>query len=126
MNVLVDTSVWIEHFRRGNDALVELLALDLVSIHPMILLELACGTPPAPRAKTLNDLSMLKSTRVSTLSEIQGFVERHQLYGQGCGLVDVSLLCSVIITPNTRLWSIDKRLDALAIRFGVGYQAKTH
>ena len=126
MNVLVDTSLWVEHFRRKNDVLIELLALDLVLTHPMILLELACGTPPEPRAKTLNDLAMLHSARVSMLGEIQAFVERHQLYGQGCGLVDVSLLCSAIITPNTRLWSIDKRLDALAARFGVAYQAKIH
>ncbi len=126
MNVLADTSVWVEHFRQQNDALGELLALDVVSIHPMILLELACGTPPAPRAKTLKDLAMLKSVRVSTLSEIQTFVERHKLYGQGCGLVDVSLLCSVIITPNAQLWTLDKRLNALAVRFGVAYQAKTH
>ncbi len=30
--VLVDTSVWVDHFRSGNDALVELLELDLVMV----------------------------------------------------------------------------------------------
>lgn len=37
--VLVDTSVWIDHFRRRNEALVNLLTLDLAFTHPMIVAE---------------------------------------------------------------------------------------
>ena len=48
MNVLIDTSVWVDHFHRRNDALVDLMELDLALTHPMVLVELACGTPPAP------------------------------------------------------------------------------
>ena len=58
--VLVDTSVWIEHFRRGSAPLAELLAGDAVRMHPLVLLELACGSPPAPRARTLADLARLR------------------------------------------------------------------
>lgn len=53
--VLVDTSVWVDHFRRHNDNLVELLEFDLVWVHPLVAGEIACGTPPN-RVQTLSDL----------------------------------------------------------------------
>ncbi len=56
--VLVDTSVWIDHFRNRNEALVNLLNQDLALTHPMVIGEIACGTPPAPRTQTLGDLGL--------------------------------------------------------------------
>ncbi len=47
--VLVDTSVWVDHFRHGNPALVRLLAQDAVLVHPLVLGEIACGTPNASK-----------------------------------------------------------------------------
>ncbi len=46
MTVIVDSSVWIAHFKRRNDHLVELLEADEVYCHPYVIGELACGTPP--------------------------------------------------------------------------------
>lgn len=60
MSVLIDTSVWTDHFRNGNTGLVDLIGKDLVLTHPMVLGELACGTPPVPRAQTLGYLSLLQ------------------------------------------------------------------
>ena len=54
--VLADTSVWIAHFRKPNRTLQTLLSADQVLCHPMVLIEIACGTPPAPRERTLSDL----------------------------------------------------------------------
>ena len=122
MSVLVDTSVWVDHFRRANAALVHLVTRDQALTHPMVVVELACGTPPAPRTKTLGDMALLGSVRQATLDEVQAFIERERLYGLGCGLVDLVLLCSVLITPNTRLWTMDKRLHDLAARFDVSYE----
>ena len=34
--VLVDTSVWVAHFRQRDDALVNLLQADKVLMHPMV------------------------------------------------------------------------------------------
>lgn len=53
--VLADTSVWIAHVRKSNPALQAMLSADQVLCHPMVLIEIACGTPPAPRKRTLND-----------------------------------------------------------------------
>lgn len=119
--VLVDTSVWVDHFRNGNDTLVDLIDLDLVLIHPMVIAELACGTPPAPRVRTLDDLSLLRQCEQVSLGEIRHFIERERLYGLGCGLVDMALLASTLITPGIGLWTLDKRLAELAKRFNVAY-----
>lgn len=119
--VLVDTSVWIDHFRRGRAALIDLLARDAVLMHPHVLLELACGTPPAPRARTLADLGRLRPARQATPAELLDFIEREALYGQGCGLVDIGLLAAARLTPGARLWTLDRRLAALAARLGVAW-----
>ena len=124
--VLVDTSVWVDHFRHRNEALVGLLNLDAVLTHPMILVELACGTPPAPRVQTLKYIGLLQQSQQIGLSEIMGFLEDHMLYGLGCGLVDMALLASALATPGAQLWTVDKRLAALAERFDVMYQPAPH
>jgi predicted nucleic acid-binding protein len=124
--VLIDTSVWVDHFRRGQDGVVRLLEQDRALMHPMVLLELACGTPPAPRARTLSDLGLLQNARQASWREVMDFVEREQLYGLGCGLVDLTLLASALITPGACLWSMDKRLAALTLRFGISHAPPIH
>jgi hypothetical protein len=54
------------------------------------------------------------------------FIERERLFGLGCGLVDLLLLCSTLLTPSARLWTLDKRLSALAERFGVMHAPTPH
>lgn len=124
--VLIDTSVWVEHFRQRNGALMDLLAADLALMHPMVLAELACGTPPAPRAQTLRDLGLLAQTQQASVREVMDFIEREKLYGLGCGAVDVFLLASTLMTPGAELWTLDKRLAALSERFGVGHRPAVH
>jgi len=119
--ILVDTSVWVDHFKNRNEALVCLLLSDSALIHPLIIAELACGTPPAPRTQTLNNLRQLRLCNQAGLQEVEEFIEREALYGLGCGLIDLQLLASVLITPGAKLWTLDKRLARLAGRFGVDY-----
>ena len=121
MKVLVDTSMWVDHFRYGQPALMQLLTLDAVLIHPYVVAELACGTPPAPRRRTLDDLARLRPAVQASQHELLDFIEREQLYGMGCGMVDLALLASTLLSPRTQLWTLDKRLATLASRFGVAY-----
>lgn len=121
--VLVDTSVWIDHFRNGNNELQFLLEQDLVFAHPLIIAEIACGTPPAPRAQTLSNLGLLASISQASLQETMAFIDREVLYGLGCGLIDMMLLASTLITPSVQLWTFDKRLAALGARFNVVYRS---
>ena len=89
----------------------------------MILLELACGTPPAPRGRTLGDLKTLQQSIVATTVETLELAEREQLQDLGCGAVDLSLLASVLLTSDTLLWTLDKNLDALSTRMGVAFRS---
>ena len=122
MSVLIDTSVWVDHFRNRNQNLINLIEMDIALTHPMVLVELACGTPTAPRTQTLNDIGLLQPVKQVSVGELMEFIERETLYGLGCGLVDIALLASTLITPGARLWTLDKRLAGLAERFGAAYQ----
>lgn len=124
-SVLVDTSVWVDHFRRSNDALADLLERDLVMTHPLVVGEIACGTPPN-RIQTLAYLDSLQPTQQASVREAVAFIERERLFGAGCGLVDVLLLASTLMTPGVELWTLDKRLCALAERFGVIHRPTLH
>jgi predicted nucleic acid-binding protein len=116
--ILIDTSVWVSHFRQANPQLGNLLLQDEVLIHPMIIGELACDTPPN-RSQTLADLKLLAPVKIATHEEVITLIERHQLFGMGCGWVDVNLLASVLLTPDARLWTLDKRLIKMAEQLGV-------
>ena len=120
-HVLADTSVWIAHFRKPNPALQTLLSADQVLCHPMVLIEIACGTPPAPRQRTLSDLRQLRATTVANTDETLALIEREQLQDSGCGAVDLLLLGSVLLTSVAVLWTLDKNLEALAARFEVSF-----
>ncbi len=124
-DVLVDTSVWVGHFRERDGTLIDLLTSDRVLMHPLVLGELACGTPPA-RSQTLGDLALLRPSQQASLPEVMAFIEREALFGLGCGLVDVLLLASTLMTPDAELWTLDKRLASLASRFGVLHRPALH
>jgi predicted nucleic acid-binding protein len=122
--VLADSSVWVAHFRRANPILQSLLATDLLLCHPLIVIEIACGTPPAPRQRTLGDLKMLQQTVLATTDETLTLIEREQLQDSGCGAVDMALLASVLLTPDASLWTLDKNLRALATRSKVVFSGR--
>jgi hypothetical protein len=71
-------------------------------------------------------MSLLQPCKHASLSEVMAFIEREKLYGLGCGLVDIALLASTLITPGAELWTLDKRLANLAERFGVAHRAMLH
>ena len=119
--VLADTSVWVAHFRKPLPALQSLLSADQVLCHPLIVIEIACGTPPAPRDRTLSDLRHLRAATLATTEETFALIEREQLQDSGCGAVDMMLLASVMLTSDAALWTMDKSLEALAARFNIAF-----
>ncbi len=80
------------------------------------------GTPPVPRLRTLGDLGLLPQSHQASIAEVMTFIENKKLYGLGCGLVDITLLASTLITPGARLWTLDKRLEKQAKRLNASYQ----
>lgn len=111
--LLVDTSVWIDHFRKGDEALAEALENDAVIMHPHVLGELALGDLK-DRSVVLSLLRNLPEAVVATDDEVQSMIEEQSMFGRGIGYIDAHLLAAVRLTPETRLWTRDKRLGAVA------------
>jgi predicted nucleic acid-binding protein len=119
--VLADTSIWVAHFRKSDTTLQSLLLNDQVLCHPLIVIEIACGTPPAPRERTLTHLQSLRQPVIASSQEILALIEQKRIADSGCGAIDVALLASAMLTPGTRLWTTDRPLAALARRLGVDF-----
>ena len=119
--ILVDTSVWVDHFRKGDPQLTGLLELGVVAMHPFVVGEIACGTL-ADRSTILELLQDLPASVVAESEEVLGFIERHRLHGKGIGYVDVHLLASVTLTDGAKLWTRDKRLRAAADALGFAHR----
>lgn len=117
--ILVDTSVWVDHLRKGDRGLAELLTASNVLMHPFVIGELACGNL-RKRDQILALLKNLPRAGVATDDEVLFFVERHALMGRGLGFVDMHLLASVALHGTARLWTRDKRLRAAADSLGLG------
>ena len=111
--ILVDTSVWVDHFNRSDRGLAAVLEAGQVIMHPFVLGELACGVLPK-RALVLRSLTELPAAPVATDEEARMYIERHALMGRGIGYVDVHLLASVTLEGTARLWTRDRRLATVA------------
>jgi len=115
--MLVDTSVWINHFRRSNDDLEYLLIDGQVITHPFVIGELACGSI-RERAEVLRLFEALPVAPVASHDEVLEFIDRAKLHGSGLGWIDVHLLASAKLA-RAPLWSADIRLRKAAIRLGL-------
>lgn len=121
--ILVDTSVWIDHFHQADSHLVDLLRDDLVASHPMVIGELALGSL-ARRDETLALLSELTTMPTLSHTELLAFVRGRGLWGRGLSLVDAHLLGSTVLVAGASLWTGDKRLRAAAGQAGVAHSVE--
>jgi predicted nucleic acid-binding protein len=110
--VLVDTSLWIAHFREGQAALADLLSDGLVLMHPFVAGELVCGNLKK-RTAILSDLAALPVVTRASDTEVMHLVEDRRLWGRGLGWIDVHLLAAALLS-HCRLWTLDKRLESAA------------
>jgi predicted nucleic acid-binding protein len=115
--VLVDTSVWVDHFRRRSPRLVHLLEAAQVLTHPFVIGELACGHL-AQRRDILNLLQALPALPPVEHGEVLEFVDAHRLFGHGLGWIDMHLLAAARLA-HVPLWTLDKRLASAAAELGV-------
>ena len=117
--ILVDTSIWIDHLRRGDVRLAGLLERDSVASHELVIGEIACGSL-RKRKEVLGSLSLLPRCEAASHDEVLFFIDRHKLMGRGIGYIDACLLASATLT-SARLWTRDKRLADIAENLGCGY-----
>jgi hypothetical protein len=121
--ILVDTSVWVDHLRRGDPELMSLLNSNQVLMHPFVLGELACGNL-INRAEVLALLGDLPRVVVATDEETLFFIERHALMGRGIGYVDAHLLAAVALDADSLVWSRDQRLQEVASALVLAFDKK--
>ncbi len=121
MAILVDTSVWIDHFRHNSPALRRLLDNDLVVCHPLVIGEIACGNMKH-RSEVIESLAVLPFTPIIEYQEVLTFIETHKLFGQGLGWIDIHLLASTMLQHVT-LWTLDQSLRNAARRLRCHFES---
>jgi predicted nucleic acid-binding protein len=115
--ILVDTSVWIEHFRTGVAQLQLLLQRGVVATHPFVIGELACGHL-RNRQRIIADLTLLPRMHPAAHSEVLHLIEKRRLGGTDIGWIDAHLLASAIAAKG-RLWTHDRKLAEVAQSLGL-------
>lgn len=115
--ILVDTSVWVDHLRRGSRQLTRLLDTGEAACHPFIIGELACGNLKR-RSEILDLLGALPAVPLARHDEVLHLVDRHRLQGRGLGWIDAHLLASAALSRCT-IWTKDRALDAAAGKLGL-------
>lgn len=122
--ILVDTAVWIDHFRDVDRTLTELLDRSVVLAHPWVTGELALGHLRG-RVEILRLLGDLPQATVAAPDELLALIELRELYGLGIGYVDAQLLAATMLTEDASLWTRDRRLHAAAERLGLAFTPRT-
>ena len=123
--ILADTSVWIDYLRVADADLGSLLLSSEVLTHPHVLGEVALGGL-SPHSPTMRMLMGLPQALVASDEEVFRLIEHEKVGGSGIGYVDCHLLASARLTPDAKLWTHDRRLHALAVRFGVARTLTSH
>lgn len=117
--ILIDTSVWIEHFRKPQDNIVQLVTSGEARLHSFVIGELAIGSIP-DRSRFLGFLSTLPAVSTVPDARMLAFIEGKALHGTGIGLIDAHLLASCA-AEAVRLWTFDKRLKVQAERLNLSF-----
>jgi len=118
--MLVDTSVWVDHLRKGNRDLAARLDTAQVWCHPFVIGELACGRL-SERGQVLELLEALPRSPVADHPEVLTFIDRWDLAGSGIGWVDAHLLASAML-GGIRIWTLDRTVDRVARTLGIRFE----
>jgi predicted nucleic acid-binding protein len=117
--ILVDTSVWVAHFRERHDGLALLLNNGQVLCHPLVVGELACGNLKQ-RSEILSLLRALPSAVVAEHNEVIDLIENKRLMGKGLGFIDMHLIASVLMS-RVNLWTFDRKMNQFAALLGLAH-----
>lgn len=119
--IVVDASIWVDHFRQNDNRLTKLMGEDALRQHPFITGEVGMGnfTSRRARAEIVEILMDLAQFEPVDEGDFHAFVADNRLYGSGVGFIDCHLLASLSSEPAGRLWTRDRRLVTQATRLGI-------
>ncbi len=120
--ILVDSSIWIDHFRHGDPELVKIIGDDQLLCHPFVVGELALRE----RDAVLAFLTAQREAVVATHAEVMTVIDRHSIFSMGIGYTDAHLLTSTLLDRRSSLWTRDKRLAAAARKVGAALYPSPH
>jgi predicted nucleic acid-binding protein len=117
--ILVDTSVWLTHFRLGDAKLTHMLVNGAAGLHPFVVGEIAAGNL-RKRAETLANLALLPVIPIAKESEVHHLLESQRLWATGLGWVDLHLLTSAKLF-GWKIYTHDQAMNAAAVRFAIDH-----
>ena len=115
--ILVDTSIWIDHFRHGDAELRKIIEDDRLLCHPVVIGELALGSL-RDRDAIMTYLAAQPEALIASHDEVMVMIDQHSIFSMGIGYTDAHLLASALIDRRSILWTGDKRLAAAAQKAG--------
>ena len=122
--ILLDTSIWADHFRKSDPYIQQLLNGTQIAMHPMVAGELACGHLKN-RRQSLILWQVMPQAKQATHQEVMQLIESNQLMGRGVGFIDFHLIASCMLS-NLKLWTKDKRLQTIAKELGIAFEVEAH
>lgn len=123
--ILVDTSIWIDHFRYDDAELRKIITDDQLLCHPFVVGELALGSL-RERGAVLAFLAAQREAIIATHAEVMMMIDRHSIFSMGIGYTDAHLLTSTLLDRRSSLWTRDKRLAAAAQKVGAALYPHAH
>ena len=117
--ILADTSIWVDHFRRGDAQLSARLLRSEVITHPWVIGELALGGL-ASGSEAGRLIAELPTAVVAGHDEVMHAITSRNLARRGIGYVDAHLIVAVLLTAGAQLWTRDSKLAAVADDLAVG------
>lgn len=120
--VLIDTSVWIAHWKKEDKVLSQLLSDGRVVLHDFIEGEIACGNL-ALQSAFLGPFRFLIRIPVGAHSDILNFIGSHKLRSVGIGYVDVNLVYSCMVS-HCELFTYDKNLIKIGKQLKINFDSR--
>ena len=119
--VIVDTSVWVDFLRQGDDRLNSWISADLVLQHPFVTAEIGMGSfrNSDDRTNVVDLLNSFLQVEACDCAEFHRFVGDNRLFGTGIGFADAHLLHACLQKPSKRLATRDRRLADQARAIGI-------
>ena len=112
--IIVDTSIWIDFFKKKLDEfdiLINLIETGQIIMLDIIAAELLQGAKSKREVKIIKAYwdNLVKYSKGDLIIQAGEFSYKNKLIDKGIGLID-SIIITVAINSNSKLWTRDKKI----------------